>query len=248
MQKPEFNTFTIPKRKGGYRTIFEQTNRSCTLDDEIKIRNKATEIIDKYNVKNTPLAYCEGVSIEHHIKQHLGNNKFVAIDIKSFFDECTFGTIDNKDLSELESLIHPNYYVIPSRRVGFKQGSAISGDVTNAILAVYLDGNISNNVCYSRYADDILLSSDSFDKIQDEIDTIKLSLRRLGLRINDGKTKYVNLSDRRKTLSFLGYNIKKSKVEGQNLVVTITRKNRNYKWAKNKKKHLQKVINDTDKK
>lgn len=235
MIKPEFTKFKIKKNTGGFRTIYMLKNPLEVKNQEDLIIDKSRVIISEYNINNTPLAYTKCVSVEHHIQKHLNNTHFIKLDISNFFDNCPV-------LDELKEFIHDEYYTDTKAKSGMKQGSRVSGDVTNATLAKHLDSKISDNVTYTRYADDILISANNFSVLEREYSHISNCLAALNLSINSKKTKIVDLSSDKFHLQFLGYNIKKSKKEGCNLYVTISRRKRNHWTYAYRKAYLDRVI------
>lgn len=171
----QYYEFKIPKRSGGLRTINAP---------KLEFKNALTKVKDIFeqNLKclahDAAYAYIKQRSIMDALKVHQANNSqwFLKIDLKDFFNNCTPELI-YKQLCKL----YPFYYFHLStlnilKRIiktcclhgGLPQGTPISPLLTNLVMIPY-DYQISNalkrgtgeHYVYTRYADDILISSKS---------------------------------------------------------------------------------------
>ena len=108
-------------------------------------------------------------------------------------------------------------------KYAFYKNALSIGFVTSPLISDFymskfdkaIEDFISNNpkLHYSRYSDDMLLSSEEDDNLSLEalFEFVKNELAKLGLEINQKKTRKVHLSfEKRNSLSFLGLNLSKA--------------------------------------
>jgi retron-type reverse transcriptase len=149
------------------------------------------------------------------------NGKIIKIDLKGFYDsinqEILLGKIRRKSKSKLflslidQAITNPTvpkgyekteketYY----KYLGIPQGLAISNILANIFLHEFDDKTVQQCEFYYRYVDDILLICD--DNTYNEFyRQIVNDLQRIGLTINENKTKNFNITDE---FVFLGYKI-----------------------------------------
>lgn len=178
-QSPHYQLFTIPKRTGGMRQIAAPD--SDTSENLIKIKKffeKDLRIIPH----NAAYAYVKGRCTKDALLKHTkhGSNFYLKIDLKDFFTSCNEDFIFNQ-LMKLQiiatmSKIYGEQLDVFLKLIihycmlngGLPQGSPFSPTLTNLIM-VPLDYYITNwcnkkGYCYTRYADDILISGkENFD-------------------------------------------------------------------------------------
>ncbi|MEO0271513.1 MAG: reverse transcriptase domain-containing protein [candidate division WOR-3 bacterium] len=199
MEKPK--CVKIPKNDGSFRNIYIPTE---------EVDKKLKNIIKTLNSINMPPYVCAfhiGRNILNYIKPHLlriTTKKAISVDIYKCFDSITkdsiikaldFGYIDNKVkkviLDNIDILTYNNF---------LPQGYRTSPVLCNLVLLPADDAIIKrftkefDDFVYTRYADNILLSSMemSYDpeyriEIVKEIDDILKNTT--GLRINRNKIK-----------------------------------------------------------
>ena len=175
-----YHTFKIPKRSGGFRDI-------CAPDDTLKeAQEKILKLFTK-NFKFLPHNAAHGFTRKRNCKTALevhktnGSRWFLKLDIKDFFPSTT-----KELLKETMKVVYP-FCLIPEYVVNqmleictlngtTPQGAPTSPMLTNMVM-VPKDVQITNyckehNLIYTRYADDILISSKvSFDwqTVQEDI-------------------------------------------------------------------------------
>lgn len=195
-----YHTFSIPKRSGGYREI-------CAPDDELKI--KQVEILNALK-KLCPYphecahAYTEERSPKTAMEKHIANNShwYLKIDISSFFPSCTIELVMDK-LNQ----VYPFYKLNTKskaiiKKYCFKDGALPQGAPTSPylsnIIMIPFDYELTSycldkGYVYTRYADDIIISSYekfNWNEVVDYIESIIYS----GLNINKNKTRFGNAS------------------------------------------------------
>ena len=172
-----------------------------------------------YRFSDNSYAYKEGEGIKTCVTKHLSGIGFVKYDIKKFFDSIPIDRLVSKMMNELN--IHESYTGNLRRiiRACSYDDKIPLGFVTSPILSdMYMkdiDDNISTKIKdvdykYTRYADDMLISS---NKPISECEYCKLDnfinklLLKNGLKINEKKSQYINFDERHAFFRYLGINI-----------------------------------------
>lgn len=220
-EAPEhYTSFKIPKKTGGLRQI-------DAPDDELK--NYLTQL--KYYFEDTmhilthdcAHAYVKGRSTITCMQEHQKNNSrwFLKLDIHGFFPAHTL-----KYTMEMLKNIYPFGFLLEDENYardleealsyGFlhgilPQGTPLSPTLTN-ILMTPIDYEIqhklwkmSNDVCYTRYADDIQISSKYDFNYAPVIVSIKkiLSAFHAPFKLNEDKTRYGSSAGRNWNLGIM---------------------------------------------
>lgn len=175
----EYDTFYIPKKKGGLREINapkEQLMRDLRQMKDIFEHN--------LNVltHNAAYAYTKNKNTTEALRLHQKNNSrwFLKLDIKKFFNNCTEELVINK-LKEIypfhectEEQLKEILWIC-FRNGELPQGTPMSPLLTNLIMIPF-DYHFQkycwkHRLVYTRYADDILISAqNSWDYKQTVID------------------------------------------------------------------------------
>lgn len=184
-----FDKMYIPKKKDSsvYRIVYKVTDEA--------LKNILKNIQSKLNAIYTPLdcvhGFVSGRNVATNAKIHLCKKEVLKLDIKDFFPSIKKNDVVNcfiklgctSDIAEyLATLITLNGELV--------QGFNTSPVIANMILQE-MDLNILNlcksfNADYSRYADDLYISSNT--KLP-PIDKIKMIVFQSGFIVNDNKTK-----------------------------------------------------------
>ena len=155
-----YKRYFITKSSGKQREIHQPNKQMKGIQAWI-LRN----ILDKLIPSPVATAYRKGQSIIAHVKPHLDNHFFLLIDIKDFFPSISlyriFNLFKSLDYNEracslLTGLTTTNYHI--------PQGGVTSPTLSNLVCSK-LDNRIigytqKHRIVYTRYADDITLSSD----------------------------------------------------------------------------------------
>lgn len=212
----QYYEFKIPKRSGGLRTInapnWEFKNALSKVKDIFEEKIKCL-------AHNSAYAYTKNRSTIDALNVHKENksNWYLKLDLKDFFPSCTPDLI----YSQLKQL-YPFYYldVCPSEALreiikiccldnaGLPQGTPMSPILTNLIMVPYdyeinnyLKRGTGNHYAYTRYADDILISSKS------DFDWKTLQTHLSGIlrpfNIKDSKTRYGSKAGRNWNLGLM---------------------------------------------
>lgn len=170
-----YRSFKIPKRSGGLRKI------DAPQDDLMKALRELKEILEKKfyaSYHTTAFAYVAGRSTIDSVKRHQTNNSrwFLKLDAKGFFPSTTekflidmlcelypFCVFVNYDYGYREAL--QKALSLCFLNGGLPQGTPTSPMLTNMMM-IPIDHAIakmcreySPHLCYTRYADDMLISS-----------------------------------------------------------------------------------------
>lgn len=196
-----FNVFQIPKATGGFRTIKAPDD---ALKDHYTRIAKMLQIDLKMLTHNNAYAYVTERSTVDAIKQHQANTSqyFLKVDVEKFFDNCTPMMISTQ-LQKIHPLNHhttlcDNLADFATLDNGLPQGTPLSPILTNLIMIPF-DYQFSqwckeHNLIYTRYADDLIISSKESFKFKTIIEKINKILEKenYGLTINNNKTRYGN--------------------------------------------------------
>lgn len=174
-------------------------------------------------------AYHKNTSCKDAIEDHLKSSYFIKIDIHHFFESITadlfFKLYGERFNNKWKKIIEGCFYK-KNLCIGFVTSPIISDFFMSKFdnsITNYLKNN--NKLHYSRYSDDILISSeeDEDQSLNDLLEFIKNELKLLGLEINNKKTKKVRLDyESHNSISFLGLNI--SKLDSINNKITISKR------------------------
>lgn len=200
--------FEINKKKGGKRRI-------CHPAQELKTLQywAVNNIFKRLPISDSAYAYIKGKSIKQNANQHR-NNKFVLhLDIKSFFEKITKAhlqkvLIDNKTLYSQE-LENGNYDIQNEidtiSRICLRHNACVIGAVSSPIISnvimFLIDLKIkeycdANHFIYTRYADDIYISSKQFID-RKTIEIISKILQEHNFILNETKTCFMSMKKRR---------------------------------------------------
>ena len=163
-KKNLYTSFTINKRNGGTRVIYSP----CI--DLKKIQRELNEILIKnYQFDNNIVqGFNRGNSIKTNAKVHENSKYIINIDLKNFFDTIHFGRVRGMFMNKpfnFNNYIATNLAKITCYDRKLPQGAPTSGIIAN-IICYNLDRELNhlcttNNCRYTRYADDITISTQS---------------------------------------------------------------------------------------
>lgn len=173
-------------------------------DDELKnIQNKILHFI-LYRSAPTKFAhgFCHGKSIVSCAKEHTGKKFVLKLDLKNFFPSIKRDMVYGAMLGELKP--ETVRIIIPAIEMCLMDGRlpqgaptspAISNIVCKPLDLIFSGISERYNMKYSRYADDLIFSSDS-DMIYKVIPIIKSIITKFGLVVNEKKVKVLKKHQR----------------------------------------------------
>jgi RNA-directed DNA polymerase len=156
-----YRHFEIPKRSGGMRPIHAPIGLLRELQDKLHLDLKAL-----YRAHPHAHGFIDGRSVATNAADHTGKRWVLNIDLEDFFPTINFGRVRGLFLKppfEMGPAAAAVCAQIATYRNGLPQGAPTSPALSNFIAAT-LDRRLlrlarSNKLVYSRYADDITLST-----------------------------------------------------------------------------------------
>ena len=195
-----YKVYQIDKRRGGKRTIAHPSKELKTLQRLLLAEKLAT-----LPVHNDAYAYIKGKSIRDNAEQHKGRRFLLKLDFEQFFP-----SLKVTDWDKYICLAKCRLKLDAEDRAAFRQilfwgnGSispnclsigAPSSPIVSNILMHKFDTKVVSALCrthvrYTRYADDMTLSSDVLSSLIEAEKIIQLIVRRQRwpkLKLNDDK-------------------------------------------------------------
>jgi retron-type reverse transcriptase len=200
-----YNTFHISKRNINKKRQIDCPSKElksiqrwvlANYLNEIKVSNRANGFIKKRGIKRNSLF-------------HLNKSFVLAIDIKDFFSSITQRMVVNALNNHFED---SNLVIKIAKLCTFMrrlpQGAPTSPALSNIVFQE-IDDEItsfcnSRMVIYTRYADDLVFSSDSKNSLPEIYSFVNEILSKNSFTINKAKTKYLSGKGR---MSITGINI-----------------------------------------
>lgn len=190
--EPLVKTMKIPKKNKsmGFRIVYKiNVEKALNALKHLKFILNNTYMDSEY-----AYGFVRNRSIRDNAAKHLNKKKILHIDIRDFFDNIDITKVRSVFLSMgfIDSIasILSNMVTCENK---LAQGFPTSPTLANMVCAD-MDSEIgevcnSNNLTYTRYADDITISGDEIN-ILNEVQQI---LRKFGFELNECKTKYSHI-------------------------------------------------------
>ncbi len=200
-----YRKYTIEKKSGGFREIYQPSAELKTLQYWV-VHN----VLCALPISEEACAYNKGNSIKKHAEKHQKSKFLFHTDIRNFFPSI--------HMSHLAPILRANKGIFDKLgldleqsiqnigKICFKSDSLCIGTVSSPIISNIImyafDVQMAEyckakNYIYTRYADDIYISSTNFIPI-DIVSFIASNLSQNGFTINSGKTKFYSTKYRRK--------------------------------------------------
>lgn len=198
----------INKRNGRGKRLISQPTK------EIKFLQR---LLVKYELADLPMheaamAYRKGLSTKHHANQHASSRYLLKLDFRDFFPSLHDSALDYR-LERDTEFSHAERWLICNllcRRLPKTSIQRLSiGAPSSPFISNYLmhefDAKLtafcnSRGVRYTRYADDLALSTSNphiLDQVKEEVQRILLELSYLQIALNEEKTVNVSRKKRR---------------------------------------------------
>lgn len=203
----KYKVYEIPKRNGETREIC-QPSRAVKSVQKWCVR----EVLQNLPVHECAYAYRKGVGIRQNAERHLGYNYTLRVDFSDFFPsfkiDGVFKFLNHCNGSKDIQLNDDDVVFLSKifcRHSALTIGAPSSPALTNCMM-YSLDQEIQAvcgefNCIYTRYADDIFISTNNphtLENILDNIKTIVTSFPYAKLIINPEKTRYLSQKYRKK--------------------------------------------------
>jgi len=199
-----YNKFSVPKKNGGTRVIYQPHK-------ELKLLQRVIhdDFLVKLPVHPASTAYLQGASVKNNAEKHKKNKYLLRLDFVDFFKSITHNDI----LSfMMENEIHPDWNEYDKEiflKLVCYNGRLTMGSVTSPMLSNLICNKLDRiidsmcsqqNITYTRYADDIYLSTNTPDILgsmpQRVIKVLRLLEYPKHLIINSSKTKHSSKKSR----------------------------------------------------
>ena len=172
--------FYIAKRDGNSRVIYQPSKKLKTIQYWL-----IANVFDKLPIHPSSAAYIKGKSILSNAVRHRENQYFLKMDFKDFFPSITWNdfepviiewhkksTLDWDLTSDAKELIRQScFYLNDLLPVGYPSSPMISNTVMFAIddkiEKLLADRGKYGKAIYTRYADDLVISTDKKDICND---------------------------------------------------------------------------------
>lgn len=202
-----YHTFQIPKN-GGSRTIRGIKNGSPLYElQKALCRN----FLDTVPLPAPAVGFVRDESYLTFLKPHIGKTHYLRLDIQSFFDSVTAEMLEDcfdEFFADSEPENLKDFIALCTYHGRLPQGAVTSPAVSNVVFRqadqrilkycqsfdlCYRNGQrLSEDICYTRYADDMLFSSRHLDFSKASYFTGMISgiLQDCGFRLNRDKVKF----------------------------------------------------------
>ncbi|MCA0419003.1 MAG: retron St85 family RNA-directed DNA polymerase [Proteobacteria bacterium] len=201
-----YKVFQIPKRSGGFR-IIEQPSKEIKAIQRWLIE----ALFDEFPIHHSATAYIRGKNIRSNAEVHAESNFTLKLDFENFFPSFTerhlikflrnYPLIEKKQINDRDI----NFISRICLRNGrLTIGAPSSPTITNAMMYQF-DTLMSarcaeDNFSYTRYADDVFVSSRSYINVGEIILFVENLLSKYeyaSLRLNKDKTAILSRKGRR---------------------------------------------------
>lgn len=222
LNSEHYTRFEIPKRNGGVR-IISSPKPALKLAQELILR----EILDKLEYHTAATAFRPGLSIVDNARRHIGSKVVVKMDLKDFFPSIHFDVVRDifsrlgynggvatvlallctESPRAVMSLDGQTHYVALGPR-SLPQGASTSPSLANQ-AAKFLDLRLTAlgekaSWVYSRYADDLVFSSQSEDASPHRLlRAVERIIGELGFTVNSSKTRVMRSPNRQTVTGLL---------------------------------------------
>lgn len=220
------------KKNGKMRMITCYSNNKYGVN----LRNYHIEVLEylechyQGNLCESSFAYQKGKNCKQLVEKHLNSTSFFKCDIQSFFNSINHGILLEK-LNQINYDTEANKNIIDScssSNKGLDIGMIPSGTLANIYLGEFdqtVRSKIGTECIYTRYADDIIISSNNTKKFQFIKQLIIRELMILKLNINPDKFAIKELCNHKDYIKILGINVVKGdEAHGGKNYMTISRK------------------------
>ena len=206
-----YSVFQIPKSSGGYRTIKAPNEVLSAKQKELRFLLEG-----QYNFNmmphNAAFAYVPTRSVKDALIVHQNNksNWFLKLDFKDFFGSCTTDLVQRQlkkhyPVCNMDIETSRHFFEMLNNLAyldgALPQGTPLSPTLTNLVMIEFdylmTKYAYANKLRYTRYADDILLTSKYEFEYRKVVEEVKGLLETNGyeeLKLNNEKTRYASAS------------------------------------------------------
>ena len=196
-----YKTYTIPKRTGGRREISQPTPAVKFIQ-----RWLCRNVFSHFPIHDAAQAYKAGANIGANARIHVKQNYLLKVDFENFFpsingdDVRSFVNLGRETFKPALNDEDVEAIVKAVCKDGMLTIGAPSSPLISNVLMYDFDRDLAEEcqrrqVRYSRYADDIALSTDEPEQLEELLKFVKSLLKKPGrplLTINDNKTVFTS--------------------------------------------------------
>lgn len=203
-----YNVFYIPKKSGAFRQI-ESPSRELKGIQRWILDN----IISKTDIPDCVTGYKKNVGIKKNASIHLGFKYVICIDIKDFFPSIKKENVYSYFIENCDSNCAKMLSNLCTYGGKLPQGAVTSPALSNCVFRK-IDDDIDficrqKRIQYSRYADDITISSNNKDRLLSISEKVKDLIQENGYIINTNKTRILSGRSR---IRITGINVNNNKL------------------------------------
>lgn len=205
-----YNTYYIAKKKKGSKREIDSPSKELKSIQRWVMLNYLNSI----PVSNRANGFIKGRGIKRNAQFHLNKSYILAVDIKDFFPSITQGMVFEslKKYFDDEDLTYKLAKLCTYKR-RLPQGAPTSPILSNIVFKE-IDDKITDLckirlVAYSRYADDMIFSSNTKNVLVEIYQFVNKLLIQHSFEINKSKTKYLSGKGR---MAITGININAGKL------------------------------------
>lgn len=184
-----YKKYEIPKKTGGVRKIYQPAR-------EIKVVQRwiLHYILEKLSPSSAATAFIIGRGLINNVIPHAPNRYFVCIDLADFFPSILENRVFR--IFRLIGYSQESAYILKS--LCTCSGKLPQGGITSPALSNLIAGSLDRrligltsrrNISYTRYADDITISSNNRNALFRSIPIIKEIIRSERFIVNESKTR-----------------------------------------------------------
>ena len=199
-----YKVFAIPKKNSHESRIISHPNRDLKAVQSWILRN----ILDLLYVSENSKGFEKKSSILDNALPHATSNYILSLDLENFFTSIKINKIIqiflsigyNKEVSLFLASICTFEKSLP-------QGAPTSPKLANLVCS-RMDARIQGysskkNIIFTRYADDITLSSLTIKKLTIAKKVVEAIIKNEGFTLNEKKTRFLGLRNRRKVTGLI---------------------------------------------
>jgi RNA-directed DNA polymerase len=192
-----YQAFQIKKRNGSERQIESPNQELKGIQSWI-----LTNILEAVPLSDSVHGFRKNHSIRTNALPHLGRHYLISFDIKDFFPSITSEKVFNaiKDTTSCNDDLTLMIVSLCTYENHLPQGGVTSPCLAN-IVFTNIDRAIENicnrsRVVYTRYADDLTLSSNDKPRLHKMFESIQKIIESDGFTLNESKTRYISRKNR----------------------------------------------------
>lgn len=229
-----YSRYYIKKKNGGVRKILQPSKELKALQYWL-----VNNIFCEFPISQYSTAYQKKCSVKKNAEYHKNNKYIFHTDIQNFFESITRDMMEiffekNKNIVDKLQLTTEEIMLIMDlilyKGKNLVVGSVSSPTVSNRIMYdfdIKLVQLLDENMIYTRYADDIIISSPNYIN-ETIIEDVKKLLKECGFEMNLDKTYFMNKCKKREVTGIVIDNNNNSLSIGRKRYVKLKKEIYNY--------------------